>query len=724
MASEAAVNTGKSGKKNASDYATIEIVDDVAVIRLDTPGKSVNTLSKKMLQWFQHNLPELERNKDVKALVIASGKKDTFVAGADIDMLKEFTSRDEILTLLREVHTFQRRTERGKMPTVAAIHGEALGGGLELALACNYIVASNHPKTKLGQPEVQLGLLPGAGGTQRLPLRVGLEHALKMILQGSPIDAKRALKMGLIDELVHPNDLITVAVRAALKLARGAAPSREAGKKRGRGLRGFLIERTPLKGQAFERARKGVLERTRGKYPAPLRAIEVIEETYGGPIDRGLEIEAEAFADLVVSPEAKALMGIFFMKNTVDKRELPAEPLTVHKVGVLGAGLMGAGIGQVLSSRGYTVRLKDIKNEAVAAGLKYAWDIYNKRVKRRRMREVERDVAMSHISGGTTYAGFGRAEVVIEAVFEDLNIKRKVLEETEAETSDDCIFASNTSSLPITQIAEVSKRKDRVIGMHFFSPVHRMPLCEVIRTKDTAKEVEATIVQLGRRMGKTVIVVNDGTGFFTSRVLAPFMNEAAWCLADGAKIEEIDTALMDFGFPVGPMTLIDEVGIDVGQKVGKIMLEAFGSRLKPPTTMEKIAADDRKGRKNGKGIYLYEGPGGEKGDPDPSVYDLIDWKRKEISPTEIADRCWLQMLNETALCIEDGIIEDPVDIDIAVIFGFGFPPFRGGILRTADIWGLQKVVDRMARLQERYGDRFQPAKLLSDMAKANKKFHT
>jgi 3-hydroxyacyl-CoA dehydrogenase/enoyl-CoA hydratase/3-hydroxybutyryl-CoA epimerase len=385
---------------------------------------------------------------------------------------------------------------------------------------------------------------------------------------------------------------------------------------------------------------------------------------------------------------------------------------------------MGAGIAQVLASRNVVVQVKDVSPESVARGLKYGYDIFSKRVKRRRMRAEERDIAMARISGGTDYAGFKRAQVVIEAVFEDVELKRKVLKETEAAISETCIFASNTSSLPISEIAQGSSRPERVIGMHFFSPVHKMPLVEVIRTKDTSKESEATIVDLSRKMGKTVIVVNDGPGFFTTRVLSPYMNEAAWVLSDGAKIDDIDSALVDFGFPVGPMTLMDEVGIDVGEKVGKVMMQYLGDRLTPPPNMGQIIADGRKGRKNGRGVYLYDKPGGEKSGPDSSIYELIEWSQREVPASEIADRCWLQMLNETALCIEDGIIEDPVDIDIGTIFGFGFPPFRGGLLRTADSWGLQKVVDRMRTLQDKYGERFKPASLLEDMAKAGRRFHT
>ncbi len=704
-------------ERTAGEVATMAIQEGVATITLDLPGKKLNTLSSRLFGFFERAVAELGRNKGLKAVVLISGKPDNFVAGADIDELKGLTARHEILEMIERAHKLLGSFEALPVPKVAAIHGAALGGGLELALCCGYRIATESKSTKIGLPEVNLGLIPGAGGTQRLPRLVGLTAALDLILTGKQLDGRRAKKIGLVDEVVHPADLGPRARAAALELAAGTLRA----ERPGRGIAGLLLEKTPARRVAFRQARQQVQEKSGGHYPAPFKAIEVLERTAGMTLEDGLREEALAFADLVVTPVAKSLMTIFFLQNDVQKEKHgDAPPMEVRKVGVLGAGLMGAGIGQVLAQKGFTVRFKDVDLPALGRGYKYAFDLFQSQVDRRRMTPVERDLAMSRLSGGTDHTGFRRAEVVIEAVFEDLEVKRKVLAETEAATSDRCIFASNTSSLPITDIAKGSRRPERVIGMHFFSPVHKMPLIEVIRTKKTDDETVATIVDLGRKMGKTVIVVNDGVGFFTTRVLGPFMSEAAFCLQEGASIEEIDAALTRYGFPVGPMTLLDEVGIDVGQKVGKILHDAFGDRLAPPSVMAKVIEDGRKGRKNGRGFYTYTD--GKKGPVDGTIYPLVGWSHKPIPAGEIADRLWLQMLGETVRCMEEEIVTSPRDIDIGTIFGFGFPPFRGGILRAADTMGIGAVVRRLGEFEKRYGRRFAPPRKLLEMERKGERF--
>ena len=709
----------EAAKKISDVPATMTIEDGIATILIDDASKKVNTLSSRMVAFFEDAVKTLASKKDLKGVVIASGKADGFIAGADIEELQGVTARHEFLEIVRRAHTLLNKFEALPVPTVAAIHGVALGGGLEVALACKYRIASDSKSTKIGLPEVMLGLIPGAGGTQRLPRLVGLTTALEMILASKQLDGRRAKKVGLVDEVVHPSILLQRARDAARELAAGTLKIDRPGPAT---LMTRILENTPARRLAFNKAREDVLKKTGGHYPAPLKVIEVMQRTATSTLEEGLEVEALAFADLVVSPQAKALMSIFFMQNDVNKEKYATAPaMDVKKVGILGAGLMGAGIGQVLASKGLQIRFKDQDQAAVGRGLKYAWDIFQTQVDRRRMTPMERDLQTSRLTGGADYHGFGRADVVIEAVFEDLKVKQKVLKETEEATGDRCIFASNTSSIPITDIAKGAKRPERVIGMHFFSPVHKMPLVEVIRTKKTDEESVATIVALGRKMGKTVIVVNDGVGFFTTRVLAPFMNEAAWCLQEGASIEEVDKALTHYGFPVGPMTLVDEVGIDVGEKVGKVMVEAFGDRMKAPSAMHKIIEDGRKGRKNGKGLYTYVD--GKKQGVDGSIYPLIGWSHKPMASGDIADRCWMIMLNETVRCMEEGIVTTPRDIDIGVIFGFGFPPFRGGILRAADNLGISNVVKRLSEFEKKHGERFAPAKMLLDMERTGGKFH-
>jgi 3-hydroxyacyl-CoA dehydrogenase/enoyl-CoA hydratase/3-hydroxybutyryl-CoA epimerase len=700
------------------DVATLSIEDGIAVVTIDAPGEKVNTLSTRLFEFFERTVKGLASEKGLKAVVILSGKPDGFVAGADIKELQKITSREEFLQLVRRAHKLFLEFEALPVPTVAGIHGAALGGGLELALACKYRIASDSKSTKLGLPEVQLGLIPGAGGTQRLPILVGLTTAMDMILTGKQLEAKKAKKIGLVDEVVHPADLARRARAAAKELAAGTLRI----DRPGRGLGALLLEKTPARRIAFSKAMEQVIKKTGGHYPAPKRAIELLQRTATMTLEDGLEEEAKVFADLVLTPEAKALMSIFFMKNDVDKeKHVAAPPMPVKKIAVLGAGLMGAGIGQVLAQKGHQIRFKDRDLESLGRGYKYVYERFQEQVDRRKLTPVDRDLNMARVSGGVDYTGFARADVVIEAVFEDLELKKKVLAETEAAMPERGIFASNTSSLPITDIAKAAKRPQRVIGMHFFSPVHKMPLVEVIKTKQTDEESIATIVGLGRKMGKTVILVNDGPGFFTTRALGPYMNEAAYCMQEGASVDEIDAALTRFGFPVGPMTLLDEVGIDVGEKVGKIMNKAFGDRLKPPDAMHKIIEDGRKGRKNGKGFYLYDEKG-KKGAVDTTVYGLVGWTHKPMASGDIADRCWMQLLNECAKCMEEGIITEPRDVDIGTIFGFGFPPFRGGVLHAADSIGISTVVRRLSEFEKKHGERFTPAKLLVDMDKAGKTF--
>jgi 3-hydroxyacyl-CoA dehydrogenase / enoyl-CoA hydratase / 3-hydroxybutyryl-CoA epimerase len=476
----------------------------------------------------------------------------------------------------------------------------------------------------------------------------------------------------------------------------------------------------------WDKARAGVMEKTGGHYPAPLVAIDVVREGLKLPLSRALDLEAGAFSELVVSDTAKNLISIFFAKNEVEARAAKtaraARP--VATVGVLGAGFMGAGIAQVLANRGVPVVLKDKDLAAVGRGYGFCRQQFRELVQRRRLTEPEAKAAMGRILPTIDYAALRRADFVIEAVFEDLEVKRAVIREAERVATEGLVFASNTSAIPIARLAEASRRPENVVGMHFFSPVHKMPLLEVIRHPGTSETTVATTVELGRKMGKTVIVVGDGPGFFTSRVLGTMLNEAAWMLAEGARIERVDRAMTRWGWPVGPFALLDEVGLDVARHAGEVVREALGERVAPPPVLERMAADRRLGRKAKRGFYLYEEKKGKAGKRvDEAIYGLIGWQEAPMENREIAERCWLQMLNETARCMEEGIITNPADVDIGVIFGFGFPPFRGGLLREADRHGLAWVVDRLDGYAERHGERLRPAALLQDMASRGARFY-
>lgn len=707
--------------------------DGVFVIRMDLPGESVNTLKASFAQDFARLFDDLERDVACRAVVFTSGKKD-FIVGADVKMLKKATTTHEAIEMSKTGQRAVNRIANFRVPVVAAIHGSCLGGGLEVALACHGRVASDSPTTKLGLPECQLGLLPGAAGTQRLPRLVDIQTALDMLLTGKNVPAKKAAKIGLVDEVVPEPILVEVAAEHALRLARDT----KRGKKSFRDylkpeeIQEWALTENPLgRKVVFDQARKALLKKTRGNYPAQERILDVVKVGLEHGFEKGLAAEAAAFGELVLSPQAAQLMNIFFattaMKKDTGVDDPNVKPREIPRIGMLGAGLMGAGIAYVTADRaGIPVRLKDRDAKGVGHGLKYVHDILDKRVQRKRLTRIERDMTMSRVNGTTEYTGFENIPLVIEAVFEDIDLKHRVLKEVEAVGPEDVIFASNTSSIPISRIAEASRHPETVIGMHYFSPVEKMPLLEVIVTEKTADWVTATCVELGKKQGKTVIVVNDGVGFYTSRILGPLMNEAAFVLNEGVPVERIDGALMDWGFPVGPITLLDEVGIDVAEKVGHIVHGHFGDRMKPPEGFEKLVADRRYGRKNGRGFYLYED--GKKKGVDETVYAVLGLDpskspSRSMPTDEIAQRCALQFVNEAALCFGEGILRSARDGDIGAIFGLGFPPFRGGPFRYVDTVGAREVVTRMQRFRDRLGNRFAPAPVLLDMAQSGKTFY-
>jgi len=709
--------------------------DGVAVLWMNDPEESVNTLKRELIDEFEEQLATIESDPEIKVLVFASGKPDSFVAGADLDMLRGITEADEARQLSESSQRVQRRIASLKPTTVAAINGACLGGGLELALAFDGRVASYHDKTRLGLPEVQLGLLPGGGGTQRLPRLVALDKALDLLLTGRQVNAGYARRIGLVDDVVHPDIVVEAAAKHGRRIA--ARPRRPSFWQRLQSLlsvpalRKWALGGNPIgRRVVLDQARKRADGQTRGNYPAPGRILEAVRTGLERGFREGEAAEARAFGELVVTPEARQLIGIFFASNALKKDtgvdDASIEPGDTDKIGILGAGLMGAGIAFVsLAKAGATVRLKDINDRNIGKGLKYVRGCFDKQVKRRSMTPLDAERAMGRLTGSLDYSGFANCDVVIEAVFEDLKLKRKMIEEVEKRDSGQTIFATNTSALPVADIASGSRRPENVVGMHYFSPVEKMPLLEVVVTERTAPRVTATCVALGQRQGKTVIVVRDGPGFYTSRILGPYMNEAAYLLAEGAPIDRIDGALKDFGYPVGPMALLDEVGIDVGQKVAHTLSQAFGERMEPAPGMDKLAADERLGKKNKRGLYLYEGRRGKDGRRvDETVYRLLG-----VTPDPgfdqgaIVDRCVLQMVNEAVRCLEEGIIRSARDGDVGAVFGLGFPPFRGGPFRYVDAEGAKTIVERLEELADRHGERFTPAPLLREKAGQGGTFH-
>ncbi|MGZ9897737.1 fatty acid oxidation complex subunit alpha FadJ [Shewanella gaetbuli] len=696
--------------------------DGIAVLTMDVPGETMNTLKAEFGPEISEILTEVKADASIKGLVVISGKKDSFVAGADISMLAACKTEQDAKALSQQGHVVFNELENLSIPVVAAIHGACLGGGLELALACHLRVCTDDKKTVLGVPEVQLGLLPGGGGTQRLPRLVGVTTALDMMLTGKQIRAKQAIKMGLVNDVVPSSILLETAVELAKKGKSAAKPVKKSTVNK-------ILESTSFtRDIVFNQAGKQVEKKTAGNYPAPAKIIDCVRQGLTKGMTKGLEVEASHFANLVMSKESAALRSIFFA-TTEMKKETGAEgtePAKVNKVMVLGGGLMGGGIASVTTTKAkLPVRVKDISEQGLSNALAYAYKLLDKGVKRRHMTPAVRDNIMSLMTTTTDYKGIKDADIVVEAVFEDLALKHQMVKDVERECGEHTIFASNTSSLPIGQIAEAAARPENVIGLHYFSPVEKMPLVEVIAHKTTSAQTIATTVAFAKKQGKTPIVVQDGAGFYVNRILALYMNEAAQLLLEGQRVEHLDRSLVKFGFPVGPMTLLDEVGIDVGAKISPILEKELGERFAAPAAFDKLLADDRKGRKNGKGFYQYGAKVKKAKLVDESVYGVLGIQTaSDKEAKEVAERCTIQMLNEAVRCLEEGIIANARDGDIGAIFGIGFPPFLGGPFRYIDTLGAKNLVDTLSRYQKLYGDRFEACELLKTMASDGSTFHT
>ncbi|MGD8749334.1 MAG: 3-hydroxyacyl-CoA dehydrogenase NAD-binding domain-containing protein [Balneolaceae bacterium] len=703
-------------------YLSTEKEDGILVVTLDQDGEKVNKLNEELIAEFR-DLLENTPPESIDGMVLVSGKENNFIAGADIEMLKNKEAPKGIEELSRTGNQLLLKLESYPKPVVAAIHGSCLGGGLEVAMACHYRVVSNHSNTVLGQPEVKLGLLPGGGGTQRLPRLIGIQNALTYLLTGKNMYPRQAYKMGLADELTH-KDAIVIAAKAAVQKLNASKYER----KDKRSLLHQLMEGlSPLRRIIYSQARKQALSNTKGNYPAPLKIIDCVQEGYEKGMRAGLELESVSFGKLAATPESKALVNLFFAMQSAKKNPMEDRAKEVTKIGVLGAGLMGSGIADISVNNEYRVLLKDQHMEQASRGKKNIWDNLEQKHKKHIISSFERDRISSLVTTTEGYKGFESVDMVIEAVFEDLDLKKRILKEVEDVIADTCIFASNTSSLPIHDIAEASSRPEQVVGMHYFSPVPKMPLMEVITTNKTADWVTATARQVGIQQGKHVIVVNDGPGFYTTRILAPFMNEALMLLEEGIAIGELDRHMKQFGFPVGPAALFDEVGIDVAAHITEVLSDMFARRgvhpSKKPTTLFE---EGYKGRKNKKGFYKYEQKGSKtkKKEPNSEIYEYFGGQdRKSMDEHTVQQRMVLTMVNEAAWCLQENILRTPTDGDLGAVLGLGFPPFLGGPFRYIDREGADTILDRLGKFEQEIGPRFKAADILKDHAKTGRKFH-
>jgi 3-hydroxyacyl-CoA dehydrogenase/enoyl-CoA hydratase/3-hydroxybutyryl-CoA epimerase len=706
-------------QRSASAFR-IERDGDLAVVWFDLQGEKVNKFSTAVMTEFAGVVDELEHAGDIKRIIVASGKPSIFIAGADVNEFSKATSAEQAVEYTRFGQQTIHRFSKLPQVTVAAINGAALGGGCELALACDYRVMSDSPKAQIGLPETKLGIFPAWGGVTRLPRLIGLPAALDIILNGKTLDGKRAKKIGLVDEVVPAPILLDIARQFAAR-----------SKRRGGDRTKFYVEGNPLARRIiFGKARKAVLAQTHGHYPAPLKAIEVMEYGMSGSVERGLAREVEQVVPLIVgspgesgSDVAQNLIRLFFMMEDSKKERIAATPIDVHDAGALGAGIMGGGIAQLIADKtDASVRMRDINWKAIAGGMKAAAKIWKKKVDRRRMTRGEMQRKLARITSTIDWSGFERCDLVVEAVVENVEVKRQVLREFESVAKSNAIFATNTSTIPITDIAAQAARPENVAGMHFFNPVDRMPLVEVIRGAKTSDLAMATVANFARKLGKTVVYCNDGPGFVVNRILGPYMNEAGFLLEEGNTIESIDKAMVDFGMPMGPMALLDEVGIDVAAKVAKILGGAFGERMEPSHVVDALYADGRYGKKNGKGLYLYEA--GKRLGPDASVYKLLGIRSTHPADAPaVVERMIFAMVNEAAMILDEKIVASPGELDLAMIMGTGFPPFRGGLLRHADKLGLPYILARLDDLAQKHGKRFLATVALRKLAERDGKFY-
>ncbi|HEX4963383.1 MAG TPA: 3-hydroxyacyl-CoA dehydrogenase NAD-binding domain-containing protein [Thermoanaerobaculia bacterium] len=701
----------------ASNFHLEVGADRLATLTFDSPEKKVNVFTRTALQELEHVLEELGGRRDVGCLVLLSGKPGSFIAGADVEEIARVTDPVEAEAGARVGQRLFSAWEALPFPTVAAVRGLCLGGGLELSLASTFRVVSDRADTKLGFPEVQLGILPAWGGSTRLPRLIGIADALDMILTARAVNARKALKLGLADALL-PDARFLDEVRN-FALARLDKKHRD---ETGTGFKEVLLEKNPVGRMIlFDQARKKTLEQSRGHYPAPLRAIEVVRVGIEHGAKAGFDAEARAAAELAVSKIAKNLLHVFHLTEAAKKETgLPgAEPLSVRDTAVLGAGVMGGGIAQLIADKtSLPVRMKDVRDEALASGMMHAAGLFEKQVKRRRLTipELRRKMALLHPT--LDYSGFARADLVIEAIVENLGVKQEVFAETAKHVRAGAVLASNTSSLSIEAIGAKTPKPGRVVGMHFFNPVGKMPLVEVIAPEGADPVAVNTVFAYTRKLGKTPILVKDAPGFLVNRLLMFYSTEALWLLDEGHRMEDLDRAMSDWGMPVGPITLTDEVGIDVATKVAHILRDAFGDRLPLPGWLDKVPQSGRLGTKNGKGFYLYEGK--ERKGADPSAYALLGIQPMvdHPDPGALADRMVLPMVNEAARCLEEKVVRSAGDVDLALIFGTGFPPFRGGLCRWADQEGLRQIIATLERLESAVGERFQPSEALRRTAEA------
>jgi 3-hydroxyacyl-CoA dehydrogenase/enoyl-CoA hydratase/3-hydroxybutyryl-CoA epimerase len=701
----------------AFERIEFEVKDNIAYIGFGkNETKSMTTLSRQTLEELREAVQNCQRKKDLVGVIFHSLKPDVFLAGVEIELINSMTSESEAQEGAASGQQIFNMIEDLHCSTIALIDGICLGGGLELSLACKKIAVSDSPKTKLGLPEVMLGVLPGFGGTYRLPKKIGLTSALDMILTGKQVRATAALKLGLADFIAPKERLLESAVKW-LKTERKPIKKSVAVSL----LEGSFVGRRII----FQKARENVLQKTKGFYPAPLKILEVLEKGYGKNREDYLHREAQAFGELSQTSQSKSLQHVFFLTDRSKKVDKTKADLKKIKNGaVLGAGTMGGGIAWLFAKNNISVLMKDVHTTGLELGLKQASENFKKEVKKRRLSEDDFNRKMRLISPSTSYDGFASADLVVEAIVEDMNIKKKVHAELETHVNNETIVTSNTSSLSIAEMSKAYQRPERFCGLHFFNPVNKMPLVEIILHDRVSQNVVDSLYAWVLAVGKTPVVVKDGPGFLVNRILAPYLNEAAYMLEEGYSIEDLDQVALDFGMPMGPCRLMDEVGLDVSQKVGKILFENLGERFRPSQISHKLVENGFLGKKNKKGFYLYADDD-RNSVVNSELAKTFSSESKNGDVIEMQMRLFLPMINEAAACLSDGIVQDAFSIDLALIYGIGFPPFRGGLLKFAESQGIHNCLNKMKEFEKTVSaERYHPHPYLVKLAQQGQKFYT
>lgn len=702
------------------DYIRREVIDDtICLLIFDRKDSGANIFDEAAFDALNHHLDWIEKNNRLEGLVIASAKDNIFIAGADLNTLSKCTFSGDAKGLTEMIRTGQETFQRIatlSLPSVAAIHGACLGGGLELALACQYRIASNHKSTKIGLPETQLGIIPGWGGSTRLPKLIGLPKALSFILSGKILSVEQAYRSGIVDDRVFREHLLDYTVKWIHE-------------KRWRNVRrkNHWLTNNPLAAYAIAATtRPKLIKKTRGRYPAITRAMEVVCGAAYSGIRQGLRAELAAITDLAMGKVSQNLVRIFFMREDAKKRKCRGSeniPRTDKKrVAVIGAGVMGAGIAQWLTARGWNVFLKDIEEKAVARGIARVRELYQAGVKRRKFTKLEALTALNRLYPGVNNVAFQNLDFVIEAAVERMDLKKAIFTDLDQSVDPGTILATNTSALSITELAKDLKHPERVVGIHFFNPVHRMELVEIIVGEQTSTEAVNRSLRLVQAVGKLPVVVKDSPGFVVNRILVPYLLEAGHLFESGIPAQDIDGAMLRFGMPMGPLRLIDEVGIDVAEHVGDTLVAAYGDRMKMPSILPWMGKKEFYGKKAGKGFYLYQG--GKAGAPNSALLaHARSHPSSPITPEDVEKRMVFMMINEAARCLEEKIVEQAADIDFAMIMGTGFAPFRGGPLRYADSIGLVNLRDGMRALADQAGEAYAPCALINQLAEQQQTFY-